>query len=89
MNIWFIVGIICTVVAASLVLYAWRHRHEDPWWSAGEKPAPPAPVHTCASCRQGIAEIEHTNITGSWTCPCCGMPHTFVEGKPDKIDISF
>jgi hypothetical protein len=84
MSLWFVVGCICMIVAVSLVLYAWKHRHEDPWWSAGKPPF--APRHDCASCRQGIAEIEHTTITGSWICPECSTPHTFVDGKPGRID---
>ena len=75
---WLIIAILCAVVSVSLFLYAWRHRYDDPWlpWHR----APVAPSITCENCRQGIAEIQHTSITGGWNCPACGDAHVFDDG---------
>ncbi len=41
----------------------------------------------CATCVEGVAEMSRTTVTGSWTCPRCGTPHTFVDGQPGVINV--
>lgn len=79
---WFIIGIACCALALSLLLLAWRLRHQDVLWQRITKTPTPLPI----CCKVGVDEISRTTITGSWTCPSCGRFHTFVDGKPGKID---
>ena len=80
---WTIIGIACTVLCISLLLYAWRVRHQDALWR--RMTSAPTPLPPC--CKVGVDDISHTTITGSWTCPSCGRFHTFVDGQPGKIDL--
>lgn len=79
-----ILGVACVAVALSLLLYAWRVRHQDALWQRINKPGP-TPLPLC--CRVGVDDISKTTITGSWTCPSCGRFHTFVDGQPGRIDL--
>lgn len=95
--IWTIVGIFCTVLCISLLLYAWRVRHQDVIWQRLMKNAARSDAKTLAHlahkvplpicCQVGVEELSRTTITGSWTCPSCGRFHTFVDGQPGKIDL--
>lgn len=86
--LWTIVGIFCMVLCISLLLYAWRVRHQDALYKRlmndrYGKFATPLPI----CCKVGVDEISRTTITGSWTCPSCGRFHTFVDGQPGSIDL--
>jgi hypothetical protein len=80
---WTIIGVACLALAVSLLLFAWRIRHQDALWQRITKA--PTPLPLC--CKVGVEEISRTTINGSWTCPSCGRFHTFVDGQPGKIDL--
>lgn len=81
--VWTIIGTPCMVLTVSLLLLAWRLRHQDSLWQRITKG--PMPLPLC--CKVGVEEISRTTITGSWTCPSCGRFHTFVDGQPGKVDL--
>lgn len=89
-HVWLIIGLACGIVFLQLILYAWTQRHTDHFlrrFFRKKKPLPPVlNITTCDNCRQGIAEISQTSITGSWTCPVCGDFHCFVDGQPGRIE---
>lgn len=76
---WTILGLACFAVSASLLLLAWRIRHQDALWKRITA-LPPC-------CKAGVDDLSKTTITGSWTCPSCGRFHTFVDGQPGRIDL--
>lgn len=80
---WIILGTACMVVAVSLLLVAWRLRHQDVLWRRITSCPPPLPP----CCQAGVDDLSKTTITGAWTCPSCGRFHTFVDGQPGRIDL--
>lgn len=70
------VGFVCFFISGMLLLWAYRNYKHDPWLYRPRKE-----MGGCVTCRNAVDEINRTSITGSWTCPTCGTPHSFVNGQ--------
>lgn len=80
------ITVACAVVTISLLLFAWRYRHRDHLLRKVFRTKPCPPPVSCLNCIAGIADMEKTTITGTWNCPSCGRPHSFVDGVPGVIE---
>ncbi len=90
-ELWFAIAGACFAIAVQLLLLGWRRRHHDPTWARlarwlSRLRAVLRRTPRCATCVKGVADISGTTVTGSWTCPACGLPHCFVDGRPGSID---